>query len=143
MCGHEEYDEMQTSLIYRSLFTVGDYCAGGVVGAATAWAVRAVISPQCDMAVAMLLGMAIGMIVHLVLGLFLSPLVGAFHVMVPGSLIGMYGGMLFAMRDVMQHAAGTTGCAILIGWGFGLIVTAAVQIYDRALRGPASSGRGT
>jgi len=132
---------MQTSLIHRSLFTVGDYCAGGATEAATAWAVRAAVSPQCDMVVAMLLGMAIGMIVHLALGFFLSPLVGAFHAMVPGSLIGMYGGMLFAMRDVMQHAAGTTVRAILIGCGFGLIVTAVVRIYDRALRGPASSGR--
>jgi len=65
-----------------------------------------------------------------------------FHVMVPGAVIGMYGGMLFAMRDVMQQ--GSTGQAIEVGVAFGLLVTAGVRLYDRALTGgrAARSDRG-
>jgi hypothetical protein len=115
------------------LFSVGDYCAGGVTGAATAAAVRVVIGPEVDLALAMVLGMALGMVVHLPIGLILSPLLGMFHVMVPGTIIGMYGGMLFAMRDVMQQ--GSPGHAIEVGAVFGLLVTAGVQLYDQALTG--------
>ena len=124
-----------------TLFALGDYAAGALVGGTTAAAIRAVISPELDMVVAMLLGMGIGMLIHLVLGLVLSPLLGMFHVMVPASLIGMYGGMLFAMRDTMQHAAGTTTEAILVGVGFGIVVTAAVQLYDRTLHSLGPAGR--
>jgi hypothetical protein len=124
------------------LFGVGDYFAGGVTGAATAVAVRAVIGPDVDLALAMLLGMGLGMLVHLPIGLVLSPVLGMFHVMVPGTVIGMYGGMLFAMRDVMQQ--GSTGQAIEVGVAFGLLVTAGVRLYDRALTGglAARSDRG-
>ncbi len=90
------------------------------------------------MVVAMLMGMAAGMAVHLALAVLLSPVLGSFHVMVPGSLIGMYGGMLFAMRDTMQHPSGTTTHAIMVGVAFGLIVTAGIRLYDRAVRGPTS-----
>jgi len=129
---------MDSNRTYNSLFTLGDHAAGAAVGAATAAAVRGVVCHDTDMVVAMLLGMAIGMLVHLVVGVAVSPLLGAFHVMVPGSLIGMYGGMLFAMRDTMQHA-GSTSNAILVGVAFGVVVTAGVQLYDRALRAPVSS----
>jgi len=120
-------------------FTVGDYSAGAVTGAATAVAVRAVVGPNTDMVLAMVIGMLLGMIVHLAVGLLLSPLLGMFQIMVPGSLIGMYGGMLFAMRDTMGHP-GTTALAIAVGAGFGLIVIAGVRLYDRALRGRAWEG---
>jgi hypothetical protein len=115
------------------LFGMGDYFAGAVTGAATAAIVRALISPDVDLALAMVFGMGLGMLVHLPIGLVFSPVLGMFHVMVPGTLIGMYGGMLFAMRDVMQQ--GTWGHAIGVGAAFGVLVTAGVQLYDRALTG--------
>jgi hypothetical protein len=123
------------------LFAIGDYCAGGFTGAAIAAAVRLTVSPDTDMVLAMLVGMAVGMSLQMALGLLFSPVLGAFHVMVPGSLIGMYGGMLFAMRDAMQHAPGTASHAIWVGVAFGVIVTAGVQLYDRVLRGPACPSR--
>ncbi len=123
----------------NTLFAIGDYVAGGLVGAATAAAVRTILSPETDMAIAMLFGMAIGMAVHLILSLLLSPVLGTFHIMVPGSLIGMYGGMLFAMRDTMQAHVGSARAAIEVGVVFGVIVTAGVRLYDRALRSTASS----
>jgi hypothetical protein len=132
-------NRMGTTRFEEALFTIGDYVAGGAVGAATAAAVRAVLSPQLDMVVAMLLGMAIGMLVHLVLSLLLSPVLGAFHAMVPGSLIGMYGGMLFAMRDTMQTDPGSLSNAVQVGAVFGVIVTAGVRLYDRAIRGTTPS----
>jgi hypothetical protein len=119
---------------HRILFAVGDYVAGGLTGAATAAAVRGVVSPDLDMVLAMLIGTAVGMAVHLAIGVALSPLLGLFHCMVPGGLIGMYGGMLFAMRDVMQPHRGGLGRAIMVGIVFGAAVTAGVRLYDRALR---------
>ena len=86
-----------------------------------------------DTVLAMLLGMALGMAVHLVAGLLFAPILGAFHTMVPGSLIGMYGGMLFAMRETMQHPTSLNHAAT-IGVLFGIVVVAAMQLYDRALR---------
>ncbi len=52
---------------------IGDYAAGGAVGAATALAVRAVVRPGFDVVLAMLAGMAIGVLIHLLAALFLSP----------------------------------------------------------------------
>lgn len=117
------------------LFAAGDYFGGALVGAATAAAVRGVVSPHLDMVLAMLVGTVVGMVVHLAIGLAVSPLLGLFHCMVPGGLIGMYGGMLFAMRDAMQHHPGSLRRALLVGVIFGVAVTAAVRLYDRALRG--------
>lgn len=134
---------MGATRIEEALFTIGDYVAGGAVGATTAAAVRATLSSQLDMVVAMLIGMAIGMLVHLVLSLMLSPVLGAFHAMVPGSLIGMYGGMLFAMRDTMQAHPGSLSDAIQVGVVFGVIVTAGVRLYDRAIRDTAPSNAST
>ena len=114
-------------------FVLGDYIAGGLTGLLTAGAVHVVIGPAMDTVLAMLLGMALGTVVHLVVGFLLMPLLGAFHTMIPGSLIGMYGGMMFAMRETMQHPM-TLRHDALVGVVFGLIVVAAVQIYDRALR---------
>jgi hypothetical protein len=116
------------------LFAAGDHAAGALTGAATAAAVRAVVSPDQDMVLAMVVGMMLGMVIHLTIGAVLSPLVGFFHLMVPGSLIGMYGGMLFAMRDTMQHRPGSLGAALVVGAVFGVIVVASVQVYDRAIR---------
>jgi hypothetical protein len=121
----------------QALFIVGDHCAGAAVGAVTAAAVRGVVHHETDMVIAMLLGMAIGMAVHLVLGLLFGPVLGFFPVMASGSLIGMYGGMLFAMRDTMQHP-GTMSNAILVGALFGLTVTAAIELYGRALKSVAA-----
>lgn len=117
------------------LFTIGDYIAGMLIGVATTVAVRALVWPGMDMVIAMLIGMAVGMILHLVLGLILSPILGMFETMMPGSLIGMYGGMLFAMRDSMAAGSATLGAAVLVGAAFGAIVVLGVKIYDRALRG--------
>jgi hypothetical protein len=124
------------------LFAIGDYLAGGLTGAATAAAIRAVVNPDLDMVMAMLIGMGAGMVVHLALGLAMSPLLGLFHCMVPGGLIGMYGGMLFAMRDTMQHHPGSLGAAIVVGTVFGVVVAATVRLYDRALRAANPSDLG-
>ena len=119
-----------TSLRSR-LFLLGDYLAGAVIGAVTAGAVRSLMAPGFDLALAMLAGIGLGTLVHLVVGLLLSPLLGMFHVMVPGGLIGMYGGMLFAMRDAMQPVS--LAHAIVVGMTFGVVMTALVHFYDRAL----------
>ena len=83
-----------------------------------------------------------GMLVHLPVGLVFSALLGMFHVMVPGTLVGMYGGMMFAMCDVMGHGQATHGLGV--GAAFGILMTAGVHLYDRALTGgapaPARSG---
>jgi hypothetical protein len=121
------------------LFVLGDYTAGALVGLLTAGAVHLLIGPTMDTVLAMMLGMALGMVVHLVVGLPLTPFLGAFHTMVPGSLIGMYGGMLFAMRETMQHPT-SLDHAIGVGVVFGLIVVAAVQLYGRALRVVQTAG---
>lgn len=131
------------SRLEQALFTIGDHLAGGAVGAVTAVGVRAVVSPQLDMVLAMLVGMAIGMIAHLVLTVLLAPVLDPFHVMVPGGLIGMYGGMMFAMRDTMQAHAGSLRQAILVGVVFGVVVVAGVRLYDRAIRGPVLPRRAT
>jgi hypothetical protein len=55
--------------------------------------------------------------------------------MVPGSLTGMFGGMLFAMRDAMAAGSRTTAAAILVGAIFGVVVTAVMKFYDYVLRG--------
>ena len=120
----------------NALFAIGDYVAGGLTGATTALAVRAVVGPHLDMVLAMLIGTAAGTVVHLAVGLLTSPFLGLFHCMIPGGLIGMYGGMLFAMRDAMQEHS--LGHALVVGVLFGAVVTAGVRLYDRALRGSIS-----
>jgi hypothetical protein len=117
------------------LFTIGDYIAGMLIGVATALVVRALVGPGMDMVIAMLIGMAVGMVVHLILGFVLSPFLGIFETMMSGSLIGMYGGMLFGMRDSMGAGSTTLGAAALVGAVFGAIVVLGVKIYDRAVRG--------
>ena len=118
------------------LFTIGDYVAGALIGVVTAVAVRVILWPGIDMVIAMMIGMAVGMVIHLVLSLLLAPLLGFFETMMPGSLIGMYGGMLFAMRDSMMAGSATLGACIAVGAIFGAIVTLGMKIYNRALRGP-------
>jgi len=117
------------------LFTIGDYLAGMLVGAATALGVRIVIWPGMDMVIAMLVGMGLGMAVHIVLGLVLGPAIGMFEAMIPASLIGMYGGMFFAMRDSMAAGSRTLAAALAVGAVFGAIVVAGVHFYDQTLRG--------
>ncbi|MCZ7618926.1 MAG: hypothetical protein M5U32_11690 [Myxococcota bacterium] len=126
----------------RVVLAVGDYVVGGLTGAATAAAVRLVVAPDLDMVLAILIGTGAGMIVHVAVGAAAAPLLGLFHVMVPGGLIGMYGGMLFAMRDVMQHAPGPLGNALMVGAVFGAVVTGGVRLYDRVLRDPGVGGYG-
>jgi hypothetical protein len=118
-----------------TLFVLGDYVGGMVVGAITAFAVRAVVWPGMDMVVAMLLGMAIGMVAHLVVGLVLSPLLGMFETMIPASVTGMYGGMFFGMRDSMAAGSPTWLGAGTVGALFGALVVLVFQVYDRILRG--------
>ena len=117
------------------VFTIGDYLAGMLVGAATALCVRMVVWPGMDMVLAMIVGMALGMLIHLVLGLAFGPLIGMFEAMIPASLIGMYGGMFFGMRDSMAAGSRTLQAALAVGAIFGAIVVAAVRFYDRTLRG--------
>ncbi|MFI5396023.1 MAG: hypothetical protein ACHQ9S_10860 [Candidatus Binatia bacterium] len=126
--------EARASKLEPLLFSIGDYTAGAITGMLTAAAVRGVIGQDMDMVLAMVIGMIVGMCVHVVFGLVISPLLGAFQAMVPGSLIGMYGGMFFAMRDSMQMRLVSFNRAVVVGAVFGLFVTAAVKVYDRALR---------
>jgi hypothetical protein len=121
-------------------FVTGDVLAGSALGVATAVAVRAIVAPGMDMVMAMLAGMAVGTILHLAFGLLLGPLLGFFHVMVPGGVIGMYGGMLFAMRDSMQGHLASSGVGV--GAAFGALVVVALYFYDRALRGSGRFARG-
>jgi hypothetical protein len=118
-------------LAFGLAFIVGDYIAGALTGLLTACAVHLFVRPTMDTVLAMLLGMALGMAVHLVAGLLFAPILGA-HTMVSGSFIGMYGGMLFAMRETMQHPTSLNHAA-RIGVLFGVIVVVAVQLYDRSL----------
>jgi hypothetical protein len=117
------------------LFVLGDYMAGMLVGAATAFAVRAVVWPGMDMVIAMLVGMALGMVVHVALGLLFMPLLGMFQSMLPAMTIGMYGGMAFGMRDSMAAGSSTLGAAGAVGALFGAIVVFGIRLYDRILRG--------
>ncbi len=124
---------MRTGAVANTIFAAGDYLSGGVIGALVAVAIHHAVPTGSDMVVAMLLGIVIGSVVHLAVALVFTPLLGPFHAMVPGSLIGMHGGMLFGMREVMQHDMGTAHVA-RVGVIFGLVVVALVQIYDYALR---------
>ena len=117
------------------LFSIADYVAGVLIGIATTLAVRAVVWPGMDMVIAMLIGMAIGTIVHLIIGLLLAPLVGMFETMVPRTLIGMYGGMLFGMRDSMAAGSLTLASAATVGAIFGAIVVFGVKTYNQVLHG--------
>jgi hypothetical protein len=117
------------------LFAIGDYLAGILIGVVTTLAVRAIVWPGMDLVIAMLIGTSVGMVLHLVLGLILAPLLGMFETMMPAYLIGMYGGMLFGMRDSMAAGSLTLTSAIIVGAFFGAIVVFGVKIYDRILRG--------
>jgi len=116
-------------------FRLGDYLAGVLTGVLTAFAVRMVVGPQWDMVVAMLVGMTVGMLVHMSLLLLFIPLLGTFEVMMPGAIIGMYGGMLFGMRDSMQQAYVSWSTALAVGALFGLLVVLGIRWWDRQLRG--------
>ena len=116
-------------------FEIGDYLAGMLIAILTALAVRAMVTPGMDMVIAMLLGMGAGMLIHVVIGFGLAPWLGMFQTMMPGSLIGMYGGMMFGMRDSM--AAGSAALLSVIGVAaiLGAVIVAGVKLYDRALHG--------
>lgn len=116
-------------------FRLGDYLAGALTGGLTALAVRLVVGPQWDMVVAMVVGTAVGMTIHLLLLLVLVPLCGDFEVMMPGAVIGMYGGMLFGMRDSMQQASVSLGMACAVGVLWGLLIVLGVRWLDRQLKG--------
>jgi hypothetical protein len=59
-----------------------------------------------------------------------------FETMMPGSIVGMYGGMLFGMRDSMAAGSTATASAALVGGIFGVVVVFGTRIYDKILRGP-------
>ncbi|MCL1592992.1 MAG: hypothetical protein M3132_01405 [Actinomycetia bacterium] len=123
---------MKDATKYRDLaFTVGDYFAGALIGSITAISVRAAVRPELDLVLAMLIGMTVGTLVHLGIGALLTPILGMFHVMVPAGLIGMFGGMVFAMRDSMQPV--TLGHATIVGLLFGIVIAAGVRHLDHAL----------
>jgi hypothetical protein len=64
-----------------------------------------------------------------------STMLGIVETIVPGSLTGMYGGMLFAMRDSMAAGSRTMTAALAVGAIFGIVVTVAMKFYNHALRG--------
>ncbi len=116
-------------------FCIGDYLAGLLTGLLTAFAVRAIVGPQWDMVLAMLVGMAVGMLLHLTLLLLVIPFLGTFETMMPSAVIGMYGGMLFGMRDSMQQAYVSRDMALAVGALFGLVVVFGIRWWDRQLKG--------
>jgi hypothetical protein len=116
-------------------FVIGDYVAGMLIGVLTALGVRAAVWPGMDMVLAMLLGMGIGTLIHLGLGLVLAPVLGMFYTMMPAMVIGMYGGMLFGMRDSMAAGSHTLTAAAAVGALFGALVVLGLHVYDRALHG--------
>jgi hypothetical protein len=124
------------------LFAIGDYLAGILIGVVTTLAVRAVVWPGMDLVIATLIGTIIGMVLHFVLGLVLAPLLGMFETMIPAYVIGMYGGMLFAMRDSMAAGSLNLVSAVVVGGFFGAIVVAAVKIYNAILRGTVFDAQG-
>ena len=116
----------------RVAYALGDYAAGVATAIAAAVPVHAVVDPGMDVVVAMLLGTLLGTLAHLLVLGVTVPLVGSFQAMAPGGLIGMYGGMLFGMRDAMQVASWPH--VVVVAVLFGLAVVAALRLYDRALR---------
>ena len=114
------------------LYLLGEYVAGVATAVLTALPIHALVDRDWDMVVAMIAGTVVGSAAHLLVLALLGPLVGLFHVMAPGALIGMYGGMLFGMRDSMQAASWSRTLAVAVG--LGILVVAAVQLYDRVLR---------
>lgn len=116
------------------LLALAEYAAGALLSVIVAAVVHAVVDPTWDMVLAMLVGSVLGMVLDVLVGV-LGPLISTFQVLIIGSLIGMYGGMLFAMRDTMQAASWERVVAVAIS--FGVAVVATVRLYDRALRGPA------
>lgn len=129
---HMRAPERQTELLS---FRLGDYLAGILTGVLTALAVRIIVGPNWDMVIAMLAGMAAGMGVHLSLLVLLIPLLGAFEVMIPGGIIGMYGGMLFGMRDAMQQNIISLNQALVVGGLFGFVVVFVIRWWNRQLQG--------
>lgn len=109
------------------LFQIGDCLAAAIIGVATALIVRGTISPGMDMVIAMLIGMGVGTAVSLLIGYMLAPLLGIIDTMVPNSLTGMYGGMLFAMRDLMAAGSRAMIAAIAVGAIFGGVVAVAIK----------------
>jgi len=109
-----------------------------VTAVATAVPIHALVDRDWDMVVAMLAGTVLGTAAHLVVLALLGPLVGFFHVMAPGAVVGMYGGMLFGMRDSMQAVSRSRAVAVAVA--VGVLVVAAVQLYDRALRPEVERG---
>ena len=122
----------------RWAFALGDYAAGLVLSIATAAAIHAMVRPGWDMVIAMLLGMGVGTGLHVLVALLFGPWVGMLPVMATGSLIGMYGGMLFGMRDSMQACSWShvVGVAAL----FGCFIVWVIRTYDQSLRGTRASG---
>lgn len=133
--GGRQGDDSRATIPEPLSFRLGDYLAGTLTGVLTALAVRAVVGPQWDMVLAMLVGMAVGMVVHLGLVLLFIPLLGTFEVMMPAALIGMYGGMVFGMRDSMQQAYIPLSGALAVGALFGFVVVLGIRWWDRQLRG--------
>ena len=137
---HMRTTERRTELL---AFRLGDYLAGILTGVLTALAVRAIVGPNWDMVMAMLAGMAVGMGVHLSVLVLLVPLLGAFEVMIPGGIIGMYGGMLFGMRDAMQHNVISLSQALAVGGFFGFVVVFVIRWWNRQLQSVTFLGPNT
>jgi hypothetical protein len=118
-------------------YGLGEYAAGVGTAVAAAVSIHALVDPGWDMVIPMLVGAVLGSAAHVVVLALLGPVVGMFHVMAPGALIGMYGGMLFAMRDSMQAVSWSQSVAVAVA--VGVLAVAGVQLYDRALRSGAGS----
>jgi hypothetical protein len=60
--------------------------------------------------------------------------------MAAAMVIGMYGGMLFGMRDSMNAGSETLPAALGVGALFGALVVLAVKLYDRSIHGTVVDG---
>lgn len=122
----------------RRAYAVGDYLSGAATAVAAAAPLHAVVEPGWDMVLAMIVGAGVGVVAHLAVLALAGPLVGFFQVMAPGALIGMFGGMLFAVRDSMQVASWPRAIGVAIV--FGLLVVGVLDLYDRILRRASAGG---
>ena len=116
---------------------IGRWLIGRVIRLMRAAMGRSAVDPTLIKYLGSIVSIALN--IALVLGI-LGPLVGFFHVMAPGALIGMYGGMLFGMRDSMQAASWSQVMAVAAAIGIAMVV--GIQLYDRAVRSEVhESGR--
>ena len=109
-----------------AVFVVGDHCAGALTGVVTAVAVRALIGPDWDMALAMLAGTAVGMAAHLAIQFGYAAWLGQpwatpIHRMQNGAFLLFTFFMISDPRTTPDSRAGRALFAVLVAAGAAVI----------------------